>query len=264
MFPYITLRWINIYMTWVWIIVSLFIFLFLVKYYANKFKLDFWKFFDFFPLMIWLSYILWNYFHYFFSSALFFPLSVWDLFLLISPYWFNFSFIWVSLWLLISIVLFLKKVKISSERLKRIDVLLYAISLSLVFFWVFLTLWDNFIWRQTDSYISITSFMEESKLNMYSKVYPVWLFLSIVSLLTFIITFILQFTKKKHWLWIVWFIILILMLNVIFFFQKYDQHIVSSRFWISLLWRSFDIKNYWTIILSLLSAYYYLKLTKVK
>lgn len=297
MFPYITIGWYDIYMTWLWIFFSVLCFIFLVSHYWNKYPLNFWRFFNFVPVILFLPYFFWSYFYYLvelwlprlmnlfdytiqnfvvwnvFSLIYQFiniiPMSSEDWLLIISPYWYKFHFIWVSIWLFLAIFIFFKFVKSNNEALKRIDIFFYAISLSIIPLWIFLLLWDNFIWRATDSIWWVTSFMEDSELYKYDKVYPVGLFVSFVWLFSFFFSFFINYLKKKYGIGMVWFISLLLLMNIPFFFQQYPRHLVFT-FCSVVMQDSYcpdllsefklDIKNYWTIIMSIIIFIYYRKI----
>lgn len=252
MYPYFELFWITIYMTWLAILVFILTNIFLIKFYSKRFNVNFWKFFNWLPLFIVLPYLLWSYFYYFFSIWLIIPLSLNDLLLIISPYWYNLSFIWISLWLFISIYIFLSKIEVKTEKLKRIDIFFYSISLSLVPLWMLLLLWDNFIWKPTSNFIWISAFLQDSLLYSYDKVYPVWLFLSFLWIVSFMIWLFFNYIFKRYWVGFFWFLVLIFLFNFVFHYQYYPKNLVLNLFNYT-----FDIKNYWTILISIWIILYY-------
>lgn len=241
-------------MTWLGIVLSILTLIFLVRFYSTRFKLDFWKFFNWIPLFLFLPYILGSYSYYVIERPFIIPMEWNEVMMILSPYWYKFHFIWISLWILIAVFFFLNSVKIKTERLKWIDVLFYSISLCLVPLWFFLILWDNFIWQPSNSALAISAFLEDSQLYKYNKVYPAWLFLSFASIASFIITFVFNYIVKKYWVWLLWFAVLLFSFNFVFLFQHYSRHQVLDVFWFTL-----DIKNYWTIFLIGFIWYYFFK-----
>ncbi len=255
MFPYIEFSWIKIYMIWVWIIFFVLNVIYLVYHYWKKYSLNFWRFFNYLPLFLFFPYVLWKYF---FSIVnpnikIFIPYNLQDFLYIFTPYWYNFYFPWIVVWIFIAIYIFFKWIKIDIEIYKRIDVFFYSISLSLIPLWIFLLLWDNFIWEPTESFLWISAFMVDSQLyNFWNKVYPLWLFVSFIWILSFIIIFSLHYIRKKYWLWIYWFILILLLFNIPFLLQQYPRYFNISLW---SLW--FDMKNYFTIFMSIFLIYYY-------
>ncbi len=255
MYPYFEIAWVTLYMTWLWIISFILANLFLIKFYSKRFNVNFWKFFSWLPLFLLLPYLLWSYFYHFFSSLLIVPMSFSDLYLIISPFWYDFSFFWITLWLAISIYLFINNVDIKTEKYKRIDIFFYSFSLSLVPLGFFLVLWDDFIWNVTTSFVWVSALMSDTVIDSYDMVYPVGIFLSLLWIIVFIIWLFLNYIFKSYWIWFFWFIVLLLLFNFIFHYQMYPKHLVFSVFDYTL-----DIKNYWTIILSILVFLYYIRI----
>ncbi len=254
MFPSFDLFWLTIYMTWIWIVIFILSTIFLIKFYSKRYNVNFWKFFNWLPLFLILPYILGSYVYHLFDSFMILPLSLNDFFLLISPYWYEFSFIGLTLWFFISLYIFLKDNDIKNEMLKWLDIMFYSICLSLVPLGFFLLLWDDFIWRPTDGFLWVSAFVPESFIYRFDSVYPLWLMMSLIAIICFIFIFFLSYALKKYWVWLFWFIILLLAFNFIFYFQYYTPY-----FAISIFWYIIGIKNYWTIILSALIIYYYIK-----
>ncbi len=259
MYPQIELGWVTFYMTWAAIIFFILSNIFLISFYSKRFNVNFWKFFNWLPVFLILPYILWSYIYHLFSSLLIIPLNFNDLLLILSPYWYDFSFIWISLWLFIAISLFIKNIEVKIEKYKRIDIFFYSISLSLVPLWMLLLLWDDFIWKPTGSALWMTAFSQDSIIYNYEKVYPVWLFLAIAWILSFIVWLFLNYATKKHWIWFLGFIMLLLILNIVFYYQLYPKYFVINMFDYS-----FDVKNYWTLILSWLIIFLFWKIRSTK
>jgi hypothetical protein len=90
---------------------------------------------------------------------------------------------------------------------------------------------------------AIRSLSDDSALTKFDGVYPVWLFISFWTLIIHVIVSILSIIFKKNWLWMRWLIWILIVLNITFLFQSYP------RYWlISIFWTSFDIKQYFSLI----------------
>jgi hypothetical protein len=90
---------------------------------------------------------------------------------------------------------------------------------------------------------AIRALTDNSDLTKFDWVYPIWLFISFGILIIHIIISILSIIFKKNWLGMWWLIWILIVLNIVFLFQSYP------RYWlISVLWTSFDIKQYISFI----------------
>ncbi len=259
MYPYIELGGLKIYMTGIGIVLSIIMFIVLMSFYTKRFGLNFWKFFNWLPVFLVLPYVLGGYFSYIIQYKDFLPINAIDIIRIITPYWYNFHFIWVSIGLIIALLLFLKTVSIKAEKYKRIDVFFYSFILSVVVLGFFLTLWDNFIWRDTKSMIWISALKADSELFKSNKVHPVGIYLSFVSIFTFWFTFFANYVFKKQGIWIIWFVVFLFLINFVFIFQQYPRHLVRS-FGDFIL----DVKNYSTVIFIIFILFYYFRLNSKK
>jgi hypothetical protein len=247
-------------MTWIWIVIGIISFLILIYHYTRRYWLNFWKFFNRLPLFLILPYLLWSYFYYLIEFRIFFPESMNQFMMILSPFSYEFNFIWVCLWLLISLLLFINSLKLYSEKLKWMDIFFYSFSLSMVPMWLFFLLWDDFIWTRTDSFIAIQSLTENSNLSKYWQVYPYWLFFSLLWILSFIITFIIHSINRKFGNGLLGIAILLFGFNFIFIFQQYTKHLVFG-FSDSI---SLDFQNYFVTILSIIFLFYSIYLNNKK
>jgi len=256
MYPYLLIWSIKVYMTWIWITLSVIAFILLVYKYSKKYWLNFWRFFNWVPVFLLLPYIIWAYTYSLINFWIIIPTTLQQLLFIISPYGYQFNFIWLSIGFFLAIFLFVRKLPVI-DIYKWIDVFFYSLSLSLVPLGFFLLLWDNFIWKSTDSFLWVSAFMEDSDLFKYTKVYPVWIFLSLIWIAAFISTFFAHYVISNYWLWFFGFGMLIFLYNFVFLFQQYNRYMVL---WIWDL--TFDVKNYWTLILIWVITYYYYYLKK--
>ena len=265
MYPYIVIDGIKIYFVNIWILLSIAFYLFLIYKFSKKYQLDFWRYFSYFWIVLVFTFLFGIYFGVIFTFKEFVP-SLSQIIFIIKNQWYN--FIWLSLGFFIWHLIFLKKIPLVAEKLKRIDVVFYSLMISLFVLWIFLLLGDNFIGRPTDSAIWVSAinfcswqgvncFMPKTQLAAYKKVYPVWIFLSIVSLFSFIVIVVLHsLFKNKVWFGLVGFVLFLFLLNFVFIFQKYPRYLVIKPF--KQYEIRIDIKNYRTIILAFFLIFYYI------
>lgn len=239
MYPYLELFGKQISITAIGIIISAIIFLITARNLTKKNHQDFLKLFYRLPGRIILSYILWRYITFALETGIYFPSSVSNITTILSPQNFNFHFVGLLIATRICTVIFFSSIKRTENKKIWIDILFISIANALIILWLFLTLWDAVIWKQTDSIFAIRALTDNSALTKFDWVYPIWLFMSFWILIVHVIITILSIIRKKNWLWMRWIIWILIVLNIVFLFQSYP------RYWvISLLWISFDIKQY--------------------
>jgi len=251
-------------MTWVGIVLSIFVFVFLLKFYCKRYKLNFWKVFSWLPVFIILPYILGSYMYYLLHHWLIVPVSINDILAVIIPnisgsYDFHFIGIWLGFF--IAVYMFVNSVNIYIEKFKWIDVLFYSLTLSLVPLGFFLLLGQSFYWLSTTSSLGVSVISSNSAmLGRWSQFYPVGIFLSLVSLINFLVVFIVYYIfKKKYGFGFLGFILLLLSLNIVFVFQSYPRYAV-----INYGGYIYDIKNYFTVFLAILTGVSWFKFIKEK
>lgn len=249
MYPYIEFFWITIHTTWLWIIAFLFTFIFTAYYLTNKYHQDFLKFFYWLPLMIIISYFFGAYFS-FFHEYWFIPNTLVELKALILPanYWFSFA--GTLFWFVVSTIIFFSWIKRTETKKVWIDIFFLSVVLGLVPLWIFAIFSDTFIGKINESWFSIKALHPQSQLNKYNWVLPIWLFLSVWSLICGLFFVLWQRKKKSFWYWTLWFIVLLVWINIIFFFQQYPKHIP-----INILGITFDIKHYMSFFVIMFLLY---------
>lgn len=251
MYPYIHLWNLTLSMTGIWVVISFFVFVCVMYIRSNQEKLRFNVFFSNLIIFVLLLHILWKYFYLLFEYKIYFPTSYKEImFFLPNISWFQYHFVWLLIACIIFFTWFLKYKTKKLIQPKRINIIFQSIIVSFIPLWFFLLLWDDFIWNNTNSFISIHPLTNESNLSTFNKTYPVWLFLSIGSFLIFIIKrFIDSQTKQKNWY--LWLWLFLIMLSIVFMFQQYTRHLVDP-FWLThssneILIRIFsaiDVKQY--------------------
>jgi len=257
MFPYIIIWGLKVYMTGVGIVISFITFLLTGIYFCKKYKQSFWQFFYRAPLFVMLLYLLGTYVTFVMQVSLI-PTSYDQFMMWLSPYGFPFHFVWLLIATTISIAIFIKKIKRYENKKVWIDILFFSISISLIPLGFFLLLWDNFIGKPTDSWLWIRALHPDSQLNKFSTVFPIWLLLSLFSLAVTILLWIIRRIKKKYGLWLIWFIILLLGINIILLLQQYPRYGVVSIGQILL-----DIKQHLSFLIIMYCLWVYYKWKKI-
>jgi len=253
MFPYIEIFGLKLYMTGLGIIISLFVFVVVAAYLIKKRKQSFLKFFYWIPLAIILMYVFWAYVQFVLDIG-WIPTSLEHLKMLFSPYGYKFHFIGILIWLLLAMVIFFRWIQRYENKKIWADIFFFSFSLALVPLWLFLLLWDNFIGKTTNGILWVQSLHQDSELNKFTSVYPIWLFLSIGSLIVTLILVFLKKIKKKFGLWMWGMIFLLIMINLILLIQQYP------RYWVVALWNiTFDIKQHISFIVIMFCLWIYYK-----
>ncbi len=243
MYPYIHIFGEKLSMTWIGIVLSCITFLAASAYFCKKYHQDFWKLFYRLPLWILLPYLFGSYTSFALQNTII-PQTLQDIASILFPHWYKFHFIWLAFWFILAISIFLRKVKRLENKKIWLDIFFYSISFSLITLWIFLFFWDDFIGKTTQWVFAVKSLHSESERNKFSSVYPIWIFLSILSLIALFSLRIHRHIKKITSTWITWFITLLILLNVVFMFQQYPKYWVYSIFWVT-----FDIIQYFTLIM---------------
>lgn len=246
MYPYIELFGKEISMMAIGVIIAAIIFLITAWILTKRNHQDFLKLFYRLPWWIIFSYILWRYVAYSLETWIYFPMSTSNFLAILSPQNFNFHFVWLLIASRISFYIFFSNIKRTENKKIRIDILFFSIANSLIVLWIFLTLWDSIIWTPTNNIFAIRALTDNSNLNKFDGVYPIWLFISFWTLIIHFIISIISIISKKNWLWIRWIIWILIMFNIIFLFQSYPRHWL-----ITISWISFDIKQYISFIVIL-------------
>jgi len=252
MFPFFEVLGLKMYMTWIWIVVFLLSFIIVSRYLCYKWHQDFYKLFYWLPIAILITYFMWSYVQFFLNFGLI-PQSVEELKILFSPYWYNFHFVWLLIWFMISIVLFFKKIQRYETKRIWADILFLSLWLSFVPLWIFLMLGDNFIGKPNSWFFSLKPLTTESELNKFNGVYPIGLFMSVMSIFVVLLTYFIKKQVKHFGAWILWFVFLIIWMNVTFMFQQYPRYGIMTLWWIT-----FDVKHYisFFVIMYCLHIYY--------
>ena len=135
------------------------------------------RFFNWLPWLLICIYLSGLYFSFFLNGGIV-PTSFW----VFSPYWYNFSLIGILLAAFVLILIFLAQFRRNETKKIWIDILFFWFVNSLIVLWIFLVLWDNFVWKPYTWPLHITALTQDSALVKYWWVYPIWIFLSLGAL----------------------------------------------------------------------------------
>ena len=243
MYPYIEIFGTQISMMSIGAIIAFIIFLVTARILTKRNHQDFLKLFYRLPWWIILSYVLWRYISFALQTWTYIPSSFSHFLTILSPQNFNLHFVGLLVAWRISVSFFFSSIKRTENKKIWADIIFLSLANALIIFWVFITLWDAVIWKPTDSIFAIRALTDNSALTKFDGVYPVWLFISLWVFIIHVIISLLSIILKKNWLWMRWLIWILIVLNIVFLFQSYP------RYWlISILWTSFDIKQYLSFI----------------
>lgn len=241
MFPYIPFFWLKIYTLWIWIVISIIVFLLVVRYYCKKYSLPYNVFFSKFYLFLLIPYVLSRYVSAWLWEGFYLPFSPDELFYVISPIDYKLHFVGLSWWIFIATFLFFRHIE--KNRTKRLEVIFYWIWFWLIVAWIFLLLGESFVGRQANSAIAVSTSFKDSIVYDLDKVYPSGLIISVLSgVWLFIIKIFSQ--KKSRKTIILWFVGLIIIYNIVLYFTTYDKYLPKNVMWVV-----FDINTYSSLFL---------------
>lgn len=243
MYPSVELFGINISMMVIGIIISFLVFIITSRILTKRNNQDFLKLFYWLPWWIILSYILGRYISFSLETWTYIPSSFSTFLKILSPNNFNIHFVGILIASWICIWIFFSSIRRVENKKTRADIMFFSIANSIIILWIFLTLWDTVIWIPTDSIFAIRALTDKSALTKFDWVYPVGLFISLGVLIIHILISIPRIIFKKNWLWLLWLVGILIILNIAFLFQSYPRHWIISIFNIT-----FDIKQYLSFI----------------
>lgn len=224
MYPFITISWIHLEVTGIGIILCFLVFMIVCRLRCKIMELPFKDLFYSLPGMIALIYLWWSYMRYILDTGNLLPHSIIDMYTILLPDDYKFHISGMIIWLIIFLIIFINQQSGRFIRHKRIDCIYIWLMQSIIVLGIFLVLWDDMIGVSTESRIGIYALTPLSEVAKFNKVYPVWLFLSIAALLSFIISFF--FKKRSNWpgWWYAGFWTFLLWLWVVLLFQHYPRH----------------------------------------
>jgi hypothetical protein len=159
-------------MTGLGIVIAIIVFLLTSLYFCKKYKQSFWQLFHWMPLLFILLYLLGTYVTFVFQVGVI-PTSYDQFISWISPYGFSFHFIGILLALVLSIGIFLRKIKRYESKKVWIDILFFSVAITIIPLGLFLLLGDNFIGKPTETFLGVKALHPDSQLNKFSAIFPV-------------------------------------------------------------------------------------------
>ena len=246
MYPYIEVFGIQISMMVVGSIIAFVVFLVTAWILSKRNHQDFLKLFYRLPGWIILSYIFWRYTAFALETWTYIPSSFSNLLTILSPQNFNFHFVGLLLASWISLCIFFSGIKRTENKKIWADIIFLSIANALIIFWIFITLWDSMIWKPTESIFAIRALTDNSALTKFDGVYPVWLIISFGVLIIHVLVSIFSIILKKNWLWMRWLVWILIVFNIAFLFQSCPRYGL-----ISILWTSFDVRQYVSLLVAL-------------
>lgn len=254
MYPYFRLFGMEFSMTSVGIIVFLVCYIIIAYRLCKKWHQDFYKLFYFLPVAIVIVYFLWAYVYFFLNNkGSIFPWSRQAFLDMLNPYWYHFHFVWILIWVIISMLIFFSTVKRPENKRVWADILFFAITISLIPLWIFLAFGDDFIGKASNWFLAVKPLTTNSELNKLWSVYPVGLFISFIAIFSTLITVLIKNKKWQFGTWLIWFIILLLWINIILmYYQQAPRYGVLALWWIT-----FDIRQYISFFVIMLFVLFY-------
>ncbi len=224
MYPFVTISWIHIELTGVWIILAFLTFTFVCWRRCKIMQLPFENLYYRLPSMVALLYGWGAYGNFVLRSGQLIPYNFMDFYAMILPEDYKFHAAGIVIWLVIFLIIFINKQVGRFMRYKRMDCIFIWFMQAIIILWIFLVLGDDMIGKSTESRMWIYAFTPLSEVSKFNKVLPVGLFLSIAALLSFGISFI--FKKRNPWpgWWYAWFGVFFFLLGIVLLFQNYSRH----------------------------------------
>ncbi len=195
MYPFIDFFWLPIYTFGLWLLVSFFVFFYMLKKLSEKYNFD---------LSIFKNNILWYFVSVFFFSRLFYMIAKWNSlkhiesakeFFITTDY--NFSLFWAIVWF--SLVLYIN-IRLRREKLvKYIDWLVLSFLLILSIWFIWTLFWWQVYWKPTNFWIELTYTHSFSPVQSVRPVFPLPIVYSIIFFILFATLYILSMYLKIKW-----------------------------------------------------------------
>lgn len=224
MFPHLTLRWLHIEMTWLWVILSIMIFLWVSMIWSRRYRLRFRTLFFNLPLMMTITYLSGSYIMFILENKQFIPTTIRQLAQILIPTDYRFHAWWLMIGLIISIGIFVYQFSTKSMKKKWIDITFLGSMAGISILGVFLVLWDHMIGIPTISNRWITTLTPYSEVAKFNKVYPIGLWVSWVAIIATIIATTLGKKITTIWRGILWRSIFMILLGFVLIRQYYPRY----------------------------------------
>lgn len=248
MYPTLSIRWLSLSMTWIWIVIFLIVFILIAKKKAHVQWLQFRALLRYLPFIILLAYLLWSRSWYFWSDHTIISFSWRQRLLYLSPYEYHFHFTWIALWATIWRWKFLKTQRWEVHHLWW-SILFESLCIATIPLWIFFLLGDHFIWKPVDSGWFVSAIDPESNVATFDTVIPLWLYLWAWAWLLYILIVFLHTRNPQLRRTFIWLITYVLWRWILLLRQIYPRHAVIK------LWTTtVDVKQYMCILIALLIA----------
>lgn len=233
-------------MTGLWAIIGIMVFCLVVGIYSKHYRLPYSQFFYSLPTILALVYFMGAYGWFILNTGHIVPYSIIEMGQIIIPpnFWFHAGSL--ALGIVMSTLIFIYKLP-KNTRKKWIDCLAMWYLLGLTVMGVFLLLGDHMIGLPTISPLGVSAYTHFSEVSKFTRVYPVWLFVSASALLCYLVTILLLKKQVDTWRGFGSFGLLFFLLAIVLMFQLYPRHGVISIGTIR-----FDINQYILIVLSII------------
>lgn len=246
MYPFVTISWAHLELTGIGIILAFLTFTFVCWRRCKLMQLSFAHLYYRLPAMIALIYWGGAYINFVLSNGQLFPHNFVDFYSMILPEDYKFHATGLILGAIIFLIIFINKQVGWFTRYKWIDCVFIGFMQAIIILGIFLVIGDDMIGKSTESRMWIYAFTPLSEVSKFNKVLPVWLFLSISALISFLISFI--FKEKNAWpgRGYGWFSVFFFLLGIVLLFQHYVRHGVIMIYNVT-----YDINQFFCWILSI-------------
>ncbi len=218
MYPFIDIYWYRIYIFGIVLLLSFFIFFYILKKLRDRHSFD---------VRIFTNNSLWYFLSIFFFSRLFYVISRWhDLkyiedfgqFFITTDY--DFSLFWAMFWFLL---VFFINIRLRREKLvKYIDSIVLAFLLAVSIWYIWALFWWQVYGSSTNIWIEISYNSPFSPISS-TPVFPLALVYSLIFFIEFAVLYILSmYIKIKGFIWYIW--LLIFWLTILVFENFSGKH----------------------------------------
>lgn len=227
MYPFLHLWWFSLSMTWLGIVSFLVVFIFIAQKRSALHGVQFRALLHFLPLIIMSWYLLGTRSWYFRSDFIVFPFDPKLRLLYISPYEYHFHFTGLLIGLSFGWYKFLQAQR-RETHVRRRTILFESVCLASIPLWIFLLFGDNFIGKPIDSWRFLSAIDPLSKVAVYDKVIPLWLYLSAWSGLLYLLISFLNQWKKNIYRAFPWLMLYRVLMWYLLMRQIYPRHLVMK------------------------------------
>ena len=230
MYPFVTIGSYHIELTGMGIIACFLVFMIVSYIRCRATLLPFHKLFYALPGAIALVYGWGSYMDFVLRFGSILPRSFHDLYYIILPESYAFHASGMIIGFIMFMLIFINQQSGWLMKYKRVDLLFVSLMSGITVMGFFLVLGDDMIGISTESRMGIYALTPVSEVAKFNSVYPVWLFLSIASLLSLIIS--IWWKRYTAWpgRWYAWWWTFLFLFSIVLLFQHYPKHVVIMIF----------------------------------